>query len=315
MQDLSIRFLITALSALGTLYCSADPGGMEYGVSQGYDLEPVMYTAFVLGYDGAKKVPRWVQYEVQKERLAQNVIAPGSNTPGFRPDPRVPLCAFDSDYKGSNYNRGHMIAKANLKWNRQAWLESFYLTNVCPQKHAFNAGVWEMLEREERHFARVYNRIIVVTGPIITDEDDKIGANMVDVPKSFFKIVYAPSEGQMIAFVASAEALQTAYAPSFARSVRDVENLTGLNFFPEMSAVEQDRMECLCDLDAWLWSGGALKRYRKQTSAQMSPKEETGYWLIENSGKRHNENCQMYRFGKGRFCRPDEGKPALCCGG
>lgn len=309
-------FILALLVSVGASAIEISLDSLRYAPPEGLDVLILNKVGFAVGFDGSVRVPRWAQYELMKERLNIDVISSqDKNNAKFKFDPDAPLCPQDSDYRGSGKNRGHMVPKADLKWSRIAYGNSFFFTNICPQDHVFNAGAWECLEREVRHFARVYERIVVITGPIIGSNDDKIGSSMVDVPKAFYKVVYAPAQGQMIGFIAPTFASQTAYAPSFACSVREVEEKSGLNFFPSLPSVEQENLETKCDLDAWLWRSGTLKEYKREEEKKAVADIETGFWLIEASGKRHNSNCQMYRFGRGRFCSPNEGKPAGCCGG
>lgn len=45
------------------------------------------------------------------------------------------------------------------------------------------------------------------------------------------------------------------------------------------------------------------------------PVEDTGYWLSDGSGIRHNRRCRNYRKVKGRPCGAKDGRPCKKCGG
>lgn len=58
----------------------------------------------------------------------------------------------------------------------------------------------------------------------------------------------------------------------------------------------------------------ALQGERNKSSS-IDAKDKTDHWLTKNSKKRHNKHCSIYEKSKGRYCAPDEGIPAGCCGG
>lgn len=52
-----------------------------------------------------------------------------------------------------------------------------------------------------------------------------------------------------------------------------------------------------------------------QSSTSPTTQQETGYWMTNSSGKRHNKNCRYYKNSNGHFCKPDEGIACKICGG
>lgn len=52
-----------------------------------------------------------------------------------------------------------------------------------------------------------------------------------------------------------------------------------------------------------------------QSSPSQTTQQETGYWMTNSSGKRHNKNCRYYKNSNGHFCKPDEGIACKICGG
>jgi hypothetical protein len=42
---------------------------------------------------------------------------------------------------------------------------------------------------------------------------------------------------------------------------------------------------------------------------------ETGYWMTNSSGKRHNKNCRYYKNSRGHICGPKDGIACKICGG
>ncbi len=86
---------------------------------------------------------------------------------------------------------------------KDAYNDTFFTSNISPQEHDFNSGIWNRIEQKTRYWAEKYNDIYVVTGGILKDSDKKIGTEKVAVPKYFYKIILAKSgkEHKAIAFL------------------------------------------------------------------------------------------------------------------
>ncbi len=139
--------------------------------------------------------------------------------------------ACHGDYTNSGYSRGHMAPAADMKWSEQAMLESFYLSNICPQIAELNGGVWEKLENRVRALASESN-VYVCCGPIMSPTPQRIGGNKVAVPTNFFKVLCMQrnSKWQAIGFVFPNSACKGSMF-NYAMSVDEVEKLTGHDFF------------------------------------------------------------------------------------
>jgi endonuclease G, mitochondrial len=76
--------------------------------------------------------------------------------------------------------------------------DCFYIANIYPQKHAFNAGIWEQLENKARSWTIQYDSTAVYCGPVmgtITHEGN------LNVPMKFYKIIYSVKHHKAIAFI------------------------------------------------------------------------------------------------------------------
>lgn len=145
--------------------------------------------------------------------------------------------ALLSDYYNSGYDRGHMCPAADNKWDKTAMMQSFYLSNMCPQNHNLNEGDWEQLESACRTWVRQKGVTLYITcGPIFDNENVRKLKKHVWVPAKFFKAVVCLEEGQErgIAFVYDNKA---GHRPmeEYACSVSEVEKLTGLKLFADLS--------------------------------------------------------------------------------
>lgn len=209
--------------------------------------EMVEYTGFTVSFNADLHIPNYVVYELTRSEVQGE--EPRSNK--FLCDERVKGCPTTTDYTGSGYDRGHMAPAADMKWNKKAMNESFYLTNICPQNHSLNAGGWKRLEEKVRAWADRDSAIIVISGPLLDGPVSRL-ASGVAVPTGFFKVVLAPfaSPVRAIAFVYKNEGGQKKVELQ-ATSVDEVEQLTGFDFFSSLPDDIETEIEKSSNYNEW----------------------------------------------------------------
>lgn len=214
----------------------------------GVDNMKVVYRGFTVYFNSRFHIPNCVIYELT-----------GKETEGefpryknFLTDEQVPGCANPWDYTHSGYTRGHMAPAADMKWDREAMKESFYMTNICPQKAALNSGGWNKLEDKVRDWARRDSAIIVATGPVLSPGMKTICESRVAVPEQFYKVVLAPYATPLraIAFIYPNGASKGAIK-KYAVTVDEVEQLTGIDFFSALDDNEETDVEAHFNLLQW----------------------------------------------------------------
>ena len=131
--------------------------------------------------------------------------------------------------------------------------ESFYLSNICPQNHNLNAGVWKDLEEQVRDLASQKGHIYVVCGPIVSDDYKTIGYNEVVVPSAFFKVLLQEENGGIytIGFIYENVAGRRPMS-TYAMTVDEVETITGIDFFPYLPDEIENRVESEVDFSKWV---------------------------------------------------------------
>lgn len=210
----------------------------------------ITHMGYTVSYNADWKIPNWVAYELTDVEVAGEE----PRAKKFVPDPMVPKyeSATTDDYKNSGWDRGHMAPAADMKWHQQAMRESFYLSNVCPQNHNLNGGVWKDLEEQVRDLAAQKGHIYVVCGPIVSDDYQTIGANNVVVPSAFFKVLLQEENDRIhtIGFIYENVAGRRPMS-TYAMTVDEVETLTGIDFFPSLPDKIEKRVEAEVDFTQW----------------------------------------------------------------
>ncbi|MEL7163309.1 MAG: DNA/RNA non-specific endonuclease, partial [Bacteroidota bacterium] len=137
------------------------------------------------------------------------------------------------------FDRGHLAPSADFRWSQQALSESYFYSNMSPQRPEFNREGWAELERALRGYVYEHpgSALYVVTGPVLREHLPRVerSPNGVSIPERFFKVVYDPLAGRMIGFLAPNAAL-THPLEHYATTVDAVEEATGLDFFPNAPA-------------------------------------------------------------------------------
>jgi endonuclease G len=211
--------------------------------------ETIQHSAITIGYQEAHEVPQWVAYILRQEHLMDCY----DRTDKFREDFSVSTgSAGPNDYRSSGYDRGHIAPAGDMKFSRQAMEESFFMSNITPQSPGMNRGQWAKLELLVRAWAKEGDETYIVSGPVLSDDLPKIRNTDISIPREHFKVVMRSHDGKRraIAFL-MAQNPAASDLRTYALSVRDVEKISGLNFFPHLNQTEQDEIEQSIDWSKW----------------------------------------------------------------
>lgn len=226
------------------------------------------HLAFTSSYNPAHRIPNYVVHVIPKDIL----FGTATRTNDFRGDPFIKQNMSDSvDYWNSGFDRGHMAASADFKWNRKALSESYYYSNIVPQNKELNQGAWNKLEMQTREWAVDNSELIVVTGPVLENDLPKIpqGSFKVSIPQYLYKIVldYYPPAYKAIAFIYPNKNVPYELEKHVV-SIDSIEKITGIDFFPKLNDSLENILEAennLTDFDA--------KYFDQLKASQYTPKD------------------------------------------
>lgn len=228
---------------------------LEFGAPEGKDVDCIFEReGYAFGYSEIHEQPLWVIYKLTADELNGKRVA---RTDDFREDPRVRTrSASPEDYKGSGYDRGHLAPAADMAWDEDAMSDSFYMSNMSPQRPECNRGIWVDLESQVRDFARWEKEIFVVTGPVFYEGQSvrSIGVeSKVSVPHAYYKVIYDLTPPcKMIGFIIPNKGGEKDLK-DYAVTVRTVEEETGLTFFPKLPA-GQAALKNTISVSDWNWT-------------------------------------------------------------
>lgn len=217
----------------------------------GPNCQLVRHRAFTVSYNETHEQPEWAAWRLTAERSRGTLPRPER---AFHPDPAVRTRTADyPDYSRSGYDRGHLVPNGDMRWDAHAQAESFLLSNICPQRHSFNDGVWRLLEEACRHWARSRGSLYIITGPVLKPGLERIGRETkISVPTHFWKLV-VETEGPEVTAIAFLIPHQDTHRPfmDFAITVDSLERALGCDFLSALPDSTETQLEAHIDTEYW----------------------------------------------------------------
>jgi DNA/RNA endonuclease G (NUC1) len=212
---------------------------------------------YVLCYDPVNRVGLWAGYRLRAEDV---ITAPRRNA--FRTDPRLTDAenAHCADYpgQGSGFDRGHVVPRDDMNRTSAAQTNTFVLSNMTPQTSLLNEGIWVWLEKLVRDYAQGHGEIFVLTGSVLQAPIRTVPSGNIDIPRRYYKIILrTTTDGALEALAIVLPNLQRGlplppgsflsgpklsaaeadvYLAGHTASIREVENLTGVDLLPNVTA-------------------------------------------------------------------------------
>ena len=162
----------------------------------------------------------------------------------------------NKDYTHSGYDKGHQAPAGDFKSSQPMTDDSFLLTNMAPQVGiGFNRDIWKQLETDVRGWILCGDRteLYVITGPVFSEPERWIpkGKNgRVRVPDAYFKVIYDPKNNRALGMLLPNQKLNTEDLPDYAVPISEIEEKTGITFFPALTRRAQNLLK---KSDGTLW--------------------------------------------------------------
>ncbi|GGD29226.1 DNA/RNA non-specific endonuclease [Hyunsoonleella pacifica] len=221
----------------------------EYFLPSSTTNQIVHHNGYSLSYNEKYEQAEWVAYELKTSHLSNT----NHKRPYFEIDKAVKTGAASwRNYKNSGYDRGHLCPAGDRRYTKEAHDETFLTSNISPQEHQFNSGIWNRLEQKVRYWAKKYDGVFVVTGGVLKGDMKTIGNEDVAVPNQFYKVLIDNNTGKtkVIAFLMPhKDSNKPLY--EFVVSVDAIEALTGIDFFPELDDAIENKLEASSSYKGW----------------------------------------------------------------
>jgi DNA/RNA endonuclease G (NUC1) len=203
---------------------------------------------FVVGYCAERLQPAWTAYRVALATRDVKYDRPHL----YYDDPRLAAAERIGPQtfgKKNNiaYHVGHMVPNEviNLQFGRLAQMETFFMSNMSPQRGTLNTGVWAKLENAIRNIENTSERdhVWCIVGPIFGDDPDTLdraGGKKVPIPDAYFCITVDPfrypwdrrSNVDVVAFRIEQDEDKWTPLDELVVDVATIEAQTNLRFFP-----------------------------------------------------------------------------------
>lgn len=227
---------------------------------------------FCTEFDTSKKSQRWSCYAVYKSnnlkgwnrqnwKSKEGVSWNGKTWKDdpFQIDPEISpnLQPSIKEFGSSGFQRGHIVASEDRICSMDVNGQTFYMTNMQPQRGEFNTGIWEKMEEKIRSFL-TYNKstkpefandtMYVCKGGTIDKSEQILGytKNGFIVPKYFFAAVMIKNKSghTAIGFWFEHKVYPSTEKPSaHIVNIAKLEELTGIDFFCNLPDDEERQIE------------------------------------------------------------------------
>ena len=236
------------------------------------------YRNYSVCYDVDKHISHWVAYPIFKKMYETPAL---SRRNDFNYDPNTQLPEIPTNlqqyigtggegkgYGVRGYDRGHMLPQASRYNNYDPNRMTYYGTNMMPQNSTLNQNIWATLEGKVRGWGGMgkYDTLYVVTGTHFANSKTISNANgPISVPSHCWKVLLrqrgdlnkqisecTADELKAIGFLFTNDAAGAATSiSSAARSVKEIEALTGFKFFRNLNPAVADAVKSQKNTSDW----------------------------------------------------------------
>ncbi|MEB3232136.1 MAG: DNA/RNA non-specific endonuclease [Leptolyngbyaceae bacterium] len=148
----------------------------------------IIQPQYALSYNRDRATANWASWQ-----LNQSWLGSTQRQDDFRPNTRLPIAWYQvdgDDYRGSGYDRGHLVPSGDRTANQTDNSATFLMTNIIPQTPDNNREPWRELEEYCRSLVDQGKELYIIAGIAgVHGEQVKLADNQVTVPASVWKVV------------------------------------------------------------------------------------------------------------------------------
>ncbi len=209
-------------------------------------------SGYVVGYSETLRDPLWAAYRMWD---LPSIPEPPPRPEKFTEDGRTVARVRSEEYSGSGYDRGHLAPNFAIatRFGPGGQEETFRMSNIIPQKHSLNAGLWKELEmRAATSYPARFQEVWVMAGPVFGPKPARLRGG-VAVPEACWMVMLDEHEGRVRtqAFLFPQEASADAPLERYLTSIDHIEELTGLDLFPDLPDAAEAVLEAGTAARVW----------------------------------------------------------------
>ncbi|UER67586.1 DNA/RNA non-specific endonuclease [Borrelia sp. BU AG58] len=217
----------------------------EHLLPRGHLTTQVLHKKYYsLGYAESARQAEWVAYLLKREmvELALTLLKSKKikRINKFFEDKEIKgIGPKLTDYLKSGYDRGHIVSSADMSFSKEAMIDTYFLSNISPQKREFNSGIWLKLEKLVREWTLLKGKVYIISAGILTENKGFIGKSKVLVPKNFYKIVLSLNNDDsydIVSFIIPNEKAKDLNLRNYVVSVHSIEKKTSIDFFSKLAS-------------------------------------------------------------------------------
>lgn len=267
--------------------CSQEPAlqRLEFPKVKGGDSRVIIHTTndqfginYSVEWDCKKRSQRWSCYQMYASNriTATKRYYPDKNKgeTQYPYDPDLPAQYYfaQDPFWDSGYSHGHICPSADRLYSVEANIQTFYLTNMQPQRSVFNGGLWQNMENKVRSWinasSKAEDTLYVCKGGTIDAVSTEGGVkdpiltttkSGLIVPKYFFMALLRKSNTGYKALAFWAEHLNEDHSNdplgNYVINIRELERRTGIDFFCNLpDDIEEEVETTTTENIKWLWN-------------------------------------------------------------
>lgn len=203
----------------------------------------VYRNSYVAAADPETKNPAWIAFRLEpaSARFGADPGAPSADPELLKGERAEPI-----DYEGRPWVPGRLLPAPSVEGSVRT-AGSAYLSTHLPMEPSVDGSLWPALLSRLTSYAKGGDPVWVIAGPVYLGEPQWIGPSRVQVPSHLFAVAFWGSAADGDLVVAAYMVPNAAYSPvhldRFAVSVDHIENLTDLDFFPDLGEEVESALE------------------------------------------------------------------------
>lgn len=224
------------------------PGSMELPlIGDPEQVYAYQYGLFTLEYSNNDRLAKWVAW-----KLHTGMLGSVKRTEAWSYDARIPAAYRPGANDFQGYDRGHMCPSADRTRTEAMNRETFYYTNMQPQDHGLNAGVWADVENRCRAWIKnTRDTLFICAGGV----NMTTRTGQMSIPQNYFKAILrhkASGAWDAIGFwFGNRTYTHESVTAAETRSIDWLETQTGLDFFYNLNPSTQTTVEANANPSSW----------------------------------------------------------------